>query len=363
MDPGFLIAAFLIGMVLLVWLLDAIGDSPVRDDFAPAHPSAAAADPISIGTIIGLIPAVIKLLSPGEKGRERRALRRARKERQRVLSRYQEWLDPDGTGTHERLPITYAIYTQLVALYDDTGTEWESPPPPEFSYTRAQVMSYPVEDLRGKLPVHATKRYYRVALARKVIYVPHMSGEDDPDPARNNDAEQIARFHVAPEGIALNGKPTGRNWPGSGYDRVTVADGTRQICNDWETVNYHCGGSNEISVGNCLVGDFNRYPPTAEQIDSLVQDIIEFNDYRASFGLDRCRIGWHDQLRPGWTTCPGKFFPRQEVVDRVEAHYNPPPPPVEPPLDTITEPPTTEPKQPTTEPDPSQRSGCNPFRR
>jgi len=68
---------------------------------------------------------------------------------------------------------------------------------------------------------------------------------------------------------------------------------------------------NAVSIGICLVGDFEHARPTAAQMDSLralTRDL-----------LDRCKLGavsvcTHQQINPLYTRCPGRHFPTQAFL-------------------------------------------------
>lgn len=171
-------------------------------------------------------------------------------------------------------------------------------------------MVLPKIDKVDTLPRQEGESYGSVPLHRKTKYVIHHSDADKGTP------EGIAKFHIAPKGTAPNGRPTGNDWPGCGYQVVTERNGQRTQCQRWETVSYHCGGFNSITVGNCLIGDHSHYLPTEEQMAATVQDIIEFNEETGQ----RAEITTHKLLKPGYE-CPGDLFPIQEIRDRVAAYY------------------------------------------
>lgn len=301
-------------------------------------------DLIGLFKIISFIPDVLKMIF----GPERKA-RRAVRQRNKYAADLHQWRNEGSFG--------WTTYAMALRDYDATGREWDKPDSIAEYYAAnpvvlAQSIPAPI-DVRGKLAKDPRHNYSKTSLTNKQIYIPHMSGED------NATAENMARFHVAPVGVAPNGKPTGKGWPGIGYQRVTDPSGQRYICHDYETVSYHCGGSNEKSIGNCLIGDFNVHPPTPEQLDALVKDIIDYNEVRTKDPqLSRCSVSWHDVQRPGWTTCPGKFFPKQEVLDRVAAYYAPAPKPVKPtPKPTV---PTMPEKTPSIPLNGSGSIGCMP---
>lgn len=63
---------------------------------------------------------------------------------------------------------------------------------------------------------------------------------------------------------------------------------------------------NEKSIGICLVGNFEKAPPTRKQMESL----RALNEYlRKRCGLNRSRVKPHRDINPRPTKCPGKHFP------------------------------------------------------
>lgn len=111
-----------------------------------------------------------------------------------------------------------------------------------------------VIDLRGKLPVHKTKKYSTRKLTDiRSIAIHHsltVSGS----------AESFARYHVTTNG-----------WPGIAYTYVVQRDGTVYQCWDHTTIGYHVGNSNKHALGICMVGDFRTQQPTPEQYAATLE--------------------------------------------------------------------------------------------
>ena len=68
---------------------------------------------------------------------------------------------------------------------------------------------------------------------------------------------------------------------------------------------------NKISIGICLVGDFEHDDPTARQMQNLKA--------LTRYLLDRCRLGpnslrTHQQINPIYTRCPGRNFPTKTFL-------------------------------------------------
>lgn len=72
---------------------------------------------------------------------------------------------------------------------------------------------------------------------------------------------------------------------------------------------------NEVSIGICLVGNFNNTKPTRKQIDSL-EALLEAL-------MKRCRLSaksieTHKQIQPKHTECPGRRFDLNAVKRRLD---------------------------------------------
>jgi LysM repeat protein len=94
-----------------------------------------------------------------------------------------------------------------------------------------------------------------------------------------------------------------------------MGDGEIAVGNRWiEQLN---GGHlrseelNAVSIGICLVGDFEHGRPTAQQMDSLRALIHDL--------LGRCKLGadsicTHQQINTLYTRCPGRHFPTKAFL-------------------------------------------------
>jgi LysM repeat protein len=68
---------------------------------------------------------------------------------------------------------------------------------------------------------------------------------------------------------------------------------------------------NAVSIGICLVGDFEHAHPTPKQMDSLralIHDLLA----RCKLGADCIRT--HQQINPVYTRCPGRDFPTEAFL-------------------------------------------------
>lgn len=119
-----------------------------------------------------------------------------------------------------------------------------------------------------------------------------------------------------------NKDKNGRPWLGIGYHFVIgngdgMTDGAIEPTFRWRTQiqGAHAGSANkdynERGIGVCLVGNFEKSPPTAAQKKSvklLVQTLR--NEYR----IPVANVVGHKDIRASATECPGKFFPMAEVA-------------------------------------------------
>lgn len=142
-----------------------------------------------------------------------------------------------------------------------------------------------IVDLRGKLPLHKSRRYKTRSLMAIISIAIHHSLTTVGDAFSFND------YHVKKN-----------NWPAIGYAFVILKNGTIQWCQDLTNISYHVGNSNKKALGICLVGDFRKEDPTNEQIQS-VHYLLE---YLQEYLPNEMAIKGHQEY-PGysWKTCPG----------------------------------------------------------
>jgi hypothetical protein len=305
----YLLQAAAFHLVFTLWGKNAASDQKVRTLTTPAAL-------VGIWEVISFLPGLIKIFKPTKEGKARRRAERKDKERTKVIKRYQSWTE---VGELDE-PITYEQYRALLAHYEATGIDWDNPPPPGFyakfegqlAMSVAMVRPYsggelprPI-DLIDQLPSHPSKRYGIVEISEKVKYVFHMSGSD------YDTVRSIAAFHSAPKGVASNGLPTGQDWPGIAYHEVTDPSGQTCLTQRPETVSYHCGGYNGLSVGHCLLGNFEQHPPTEDSLLAAVAGVLRHDDLLGR----NCEVTFHNELRPGWT-CPGHYFPKERLLDMI----------------------------------------------
>jgi hypothetical protein len=73
---------------------------------------------------------------------------------------------------------------------------------------------------------------------------------------------------------------------------------------------------NKISLGICLVGNFEKDKPSARQLDSLRALVLVL--------MDRCQLSpdtvtTHRRIEPNHTLCPGRYFPTKSFLDSLTA--------------------------------------------
>ncbi len=126
-----------------------------------------------------------------------------------------------------------------------------------------------------------------------------------------------------------NKDKNGNPWLGIGYHFVIgngdgMPDGAIEPTFRWRTQiqGAHAGSSNkdynERGIGICLVGNFEKTPPTSAQRKSvklLVQTL------RAEYRIPSAEVVGHKDIRASTTECPGKFFPMAEVAGTDSALY------------------------------------------
>ncbi|MCR8658974.1 peptidoglycan recognition protein family protein [Paenibacillus endoradicis] len=141
-----------------------------------------------------------------------------------------------------------------------------------------------IVDLRGKLPVHKTKKYnIRKASDIRSLAIHHsltLSGS----------AQAFATYHVNTNG-----------WPGIAYTYVIDKNGTINQCLDHTTIGYHVGNSNKHALGICMVGDFRTQIPTESQYKSVLE-LVRWLQYQLP---NATNVLGHSQY-PGysWKACP-----------------------------------------------------------
>jgi N-acetylmuramoyl-L-alanine amidase len=102
-----------------------------------------------------------------------------------------------------------------------------------------------------------------------------------------------------------------RGWSGVGYHFVVTADGVARRARPEDLQGAHCAGYNHLSLGVCLVGNFEEYAPPEAQL-AAAADLVRWLLSR----YPGARLVPHRELRP--TQCPGRLFPWPEFLEAVE---------------------------------------------
>ena len=66
------------------------------------------------------------------------------------------------------------------------------------------------------------------------------------------------------------------------------------------------------SISICLIGDFSDEPPKSQQLAAL-DELIHY--LRAKLGNIELRS--HHRSHDGMTSCPGRYFPRESFIERL----------------------------------------------
>ncbi len=114
-----------------------------------------------------------------------------------------------------------------------------------------------------------------------------------------------------------------RGWETLGYHfviddgSVGKQDGQVEVSPRWikQLDGAHCnaGGMNHVGIGICLVGNFSKEQPTAEQMKSLAYlvDLL-----RKEYKIPAGNIMGHGQVPGASTECPGKYFPWRKFFSK-----------------------------------------------
>lgn len=73
---------------------------------------------------------------------------------------------------------------------------------------------------------------------------------------------------------------------------------------------------NEVSIGICLVGNFQQTSPTPRQLMAF-RELVDY--LRSEVVGAKIRFATHREIDPGHTACPGRWFPTEEMHRRYGA--------------------------------------------
>jgi len=99
-----------------------------------------------------------------------------------------------------------------------------------------------------------------------------------------------------------------------------MGDGEIAVGNRWKKQldggHLHSEAQNKMALGICLIGDFNKHPPTANQLRSL-EDLVRALMRRCQ--LDAGAVKTHQQINVVHTQCPGSQFPTRAFLARLKS--------------------------------------------
>ncbi|MGQ0635101.1 MAG: peptidoglycan recognition protein family protein [Planctomycetaceae bacterium] len=173
-----------------------------------------------------------------------------------------------------------------------------------------------VAGLPASIPTPGRNAWQPNAKARdwKYIVIHHTA-------TNSGSVESIHESHLK------NKDKNGNPWLGIGYHFVIgngagMPDGAIEPTFRWRTQiqGAHAGSQdkayNELGIGVCLVGDFEKSPPTPAQrraVKLLVQSL------KSDYHISSANVVGHKDIRASATECPGKFFNMADVAADVPA--------------------------------------------
>jgi N-acetyl-anhydromuramyl-L-alanine amidase AmpD len=113
-----------------------------------------------------------------------------------------------------------------------------------------------------------------------------------------------------------------QGWDGCGYHFVIgngtdSPDGQIEVARRWTNQKHglHCKTAtdsdvNEYGIGICLIGDFDKNPPTAKQI-AATKALVAYLSQRYNVAPDHA--GTHGDMAGVASACPGKLFPEEQI--------------------------------------------------
>lgn len=116
----------------------------------------------------------------------------------------------------------------------------------------------------------------------------HNSGSEN-----NASAWDIHQYHLS------------KGWSGIGYHYVVRMDGTIDAGRPLNMQGAHSENYNDCTIGICLVGNFNSYEPTPEQLYAAEQ-LTAYLSIMYGLPMNRRYILGHRELND--TSCPGNIF-------------------------------------------------------
>jgi len=98
-----------------------------------------------------------------------------------------------------------------------------------------------------------------------------------------------------------------------------MGDGEIAVGNRWKKQldggHLHSLAQNQVALGICLIGNFDKHPPTATQLRSL-EDLVRALMKRCNLGASAVKT--HQQINVVNTKCPGSKFPTRSFLARLK---------------------------------------------
>jgi len=198
-------------------------------------------------------------------------------------------------------PPAAPVVIEKSGLENNQGLEPPPPPPPSggfFGFFRTQEYKYLTRQVREAIDRAPVQRH------RWKYIVVHNSG------TRQGNAKIFDYYHrnvrKMPNGLAY--QFVIGNGTSSGNGQIEVGDRWRRQINGGHV---HSDYLNNIALGICLVGDFNRDLPTKEQLAAL-DELIRYLRIRVGrIDGKPAIVKAHKEINPPqWPTdCPGDRFP------------------------------------------------------
>ncbi len=119
-------------------------------------------------------------------------------------------------------------------------------------------------------------------------------------------------------------------YDGCGYHFVigngtTSGDGQIEVASRWnqQKPGIHCRNAQnhdfeEYGVGVCLIGNFDKAPPTPRQMEAL-KALTAYLEGR--YNIRPSRVATHTRVAATPTVCPGRFFPDDSARTSAKAAY------------------------------------------
>ncbi len=184
-------------------------------------------------------------------------------------------------------------------------------PPPSNRNIAGATRAVPPPGIVASLPKPGSNPWRPTVAAREWQYIViHHTATN------SGSVESINAAHLK------NKDKSGNPWLGIGYHFVIgngdgMSDGAIEPTFRWRTQiqGAHAGSTNkdynERGIGICLVGNFEKTPPTAAQRKSVKLLVATL---RAEYKVPMAAVVGHKDIRASATECPGKLFPMAEVA-------------------------------------------------